>query len=146
MKKTLIYITLIIVVAGGYFSYEQLRKIYPFYIQLTQDRVGVKVDLQNLEQKNAHFVGSDKCIECHKENHSAWSHSRHPKMIQDPRKNPSVVVADFSKLPADANFLLKDAVYTIGGKFKQRFMMEKDFNGSFFNYWKRWQYRILLLL
>ncbi|MDQ7060562.1 MAG: cytochrome c3 family protein [Sulfurimonas sp.] len=51
-------------------------------------------------------------------------------MIQDPVKNPQVVVADFSKLPLDANFLLKDAVYTVGGKFKQRFMMRKDLNGT----------------
>jgi len=130
MKKALIYLTLIIIVVGGYFTYDQVHKIYPFYSQLTQSRVGTKVDLQNPQQRDAHFVGSDKCIECHKEKHSAWSHSQHPKMIQDPRKNPSVVVADFSKLPSDANFLLKDAVYTVGGKFKQRFMMEKDFNGT----------------
>ena len=130
MKKALIYFTLIFIVVGGYFSYDKLHKIYPFYTQLTQDRVGTQVDLQNEEQRDAHFVGSNKCIKCHKDKHSEWSHSQHPKMIQDPRANPSVVVADFSKLPSDANFLLKDAVYTVGGKFKQRYMIEKDFNGT----------------
>jgi len=130
MKKALVYLALIIALLVGYFAYAQLHKVYPFYAQLTQERVGTNVDLQNAAQQKAHFVGSDKCKECHKENHSAWSHSGHPKMIQDPRKNPSAVVADFSKLPSDANFLLKDAVYTIGGKFKQRYMLEKDFNGT----------------
>ena len=73
----------------------------------------------------------------------------HSKMIQDIRKDPSVVVADFSKLPADADFTLKDAVYTIGSKFKQRFMIPATINGKadyrLGNYqWnqetKRWQH------
>ncbi|MBA1437576.1 MAG: hypothetical protein FAF05_01090, partial [Epsilonproteobacteria bacterium] len=56
--------------------------------------------------------------------------SRHPKMIQDITKDSSVVVADFSKLPADADFTLKDAVYTIGGKFKQRYMIPAEINST----------------
>ena len=130
MKKALIYIVLAVVFVGGYFVYDEASKVLPFYEQLTQNRVGTEVDLRNDEQKKAHFVGAKKCAECHEENHKSWSHSRHPKMIQDPNADPSVVVADFSKLPADANFALKDAVYTVGGKFKQRFMMRKDINGS----------------
>lgn len=130
MQKALIYFILVVVLIGGYLSYKEASKILPFYTQLTQERVGTEIDLRADEQKKAHFVGAAKCLECHEDNHKAWSHSRHPKMIQDPQKNPSVVVADFSKLPTDANFALKDAVYTVGGKFKQRFMMRKDINGS----------------
>ena len=130
MKKVLVYIFLIAVFIGGYLVYEEASKVLPFYEQLTKKRVGTHVDLRADDQKQAHFVGAAKCVECHTENHKSWSHSRHPKMIQDPVTNPSVVVADFSKLPADANFALKDAVYTVGGKFKQRFMMRKDINGS----------------
>ena len=130
MKKIFISILLIISIVGGFFAYQEVSKIIPFYFQLTQTRVGTDVDLQNGEQVDSYFVGSSKCIECHEDNHKAWSHSRHPKMIQDPVKDPSVVVADFSKLPSDANFLLKDAVYTVGGKFKQRFMLRKDINGT----------------
>ena len=130
VKKALIYIVLTVIFVGGYFVYEEASKVLPFYEQLTQNRVGTQVDLRDNEQKKAHFVGAQKCAECHEENHKSWSHSRHPKMIQDPNTDPSVVVADFSKLPADANFALKDAVYTVGGKFKQRFMMRKDVNGS----------------
>ena len=121
---------LVLALAGAYVVYEKTAKALPFYGQLTQTRVDNTVDLQCSDQKEAHFVGSSKCVECHKENYTAWHNSRHPKMIQDPRKDPSVVVADFSKLPQDANFALKDAVYTVGGKFKQRFMMRKDINGT----------------
>ena len=107
-----------------------MNKVYPFYKQLTQTHVGTSTDLQPKEQKQAHFVGANKCEECHKEKHSLWKHSRHPNMIQDPNKDPSVVVADFSKLPTNANFTLKDAIYTVGGKFKQRFMLRKEINGT----------------
>jgi hypothetical protein len=115
---------------GGFYIYNKSVKFLPFYSQLTQNRVGTEQNLQPKDQKDATFVGSSTCIECHKENYNSWSHSAHPKMIQDPVKNPSVVVADFSKLPENANFTLKDAVYTVGSKFKQRFMIRKDINGS----------------
>ena len=130
MKKTLIFTLFTILTIGLFLTYSETSKIIPFYSQLTQNRVGTETDLQKYEQKNAHFVGSSKCAECHEDNHKSWSHSRHPKMIQDPIKDPSVVVADFSKLPSDANFLLKDAVYTVGGKFKQRYMIRKDINNT----------------
>ena len=130
MKKLLYSIVIILLIVGGYFAYINMAKLYPFYNQLTQNHVGTDKDLQQREQQKAHFVGAEKCQECHKEKHKEWSHSRHPKMIQDPKKEPSVVVADFSTLPDNANFTLKDAVYTVGGKFKQRFMLRKDKNGT----------------
>lgn len=126
MKKLFIFLALSILVISAYFLYSSTSKFLSFYPQLTKNRVGTELNLQSISQQNAHFVGSSKCIQCHEDNHQSWSHSRHPKMIQDPVKNPEVVVADFSKLPSDANFLLSDAVYTVGGKFKQRFMMRKD--------------------
>ena len=130
MKKGLIIFIVTVVLALGYFAYESLAKIAPFYSQLTKERIGSEVDLQGSAQKESHFVGSDACLKCHEEKHGEWSHSRHPKMIQDVKKDPSVVVADFLKLPADADFTLEDAVYTVGSKFKQRFMMRKDVNGT----------------
>jgi len=130
MKKALASILVLIALVVAFFAYENLQKVYPFYNQLSQEHVGVSVDLQIPDQKEAHFVGAAKCQECHQEKFNDWSHSQHPRMIQDPNKDPSVVVADFSKLPKDANFALKDAIYTVGGKFKQRYMMRKDLNGS----------------
>jgi len=130
LKKLFLFVIVFLILLGGFLFYKKSEKLLPFYSQLTQERVGTEVNLQMLEQKESHFVGSSKCLECHEKNHKSWSHSRHPKMIQDPVKNPQIVVADFSKLPSDANFALKDAVYTVGGKFKQRFMMRKDLNGT----------------
>jgi cytochrome c554/c'-like protein len=125
-----VFVAVTVILAGGYIAYKNAAKVFPFYEQLTQNRVGSAADLQNNDQKEAHFVGASSCVECHKENHKAWSHSRHPKMIQTIGTDPSVVVADFSTLPSDANFALKDAVYTVGSKFKQRYMMRKDINGT----------------
>ncbi len=130
MKKILYYIVGVVFVVLGYFAYMNGSKIYPYYEQLTQDRVGVGVDLQSADQHDAEFVGSSTCKECHSENYNSWKHSAHPRMIQDIKKDPSVVVADFSLLPDDANFALKDAIYTVGSKFKQRYMIRKDLNGS----------------
>ncbi len=105
-----------------------LPKITPYYTQLTQPRVGLNLDLQPQAQKRANFIGSIKCQECHEENYSNWKHSMHSKMIQDIKKDPSVVVADFTKLPNDADFTLAEAVYTIGSKFKQRYMIPATIN------------------
>ena len=125
MKKTILSIALLILIVVLFIVYNETSKILPFYTQLTKERVGTQVNLQSSSQEEAHFVGEAKCLECHKDQHQSWSHSRHPKMIQDLVKNPSVV-ADFSTLPKDANFKKEDAVYAVGGKFKQRFMIRKD--------------------
>jgi len=130
MKKYIIYVMVFLLGVAGYIAYDKAAKIIPFYEQLTQPHVGTAVDLQVLAQKDASFVGSAKCKECHKKNYEQWSHSKHSRMIQDIKKDPSVVVADFLKLPSDADFNLSDAVYTVGGKFKQRFMMRKDRDGK----------------
>ncbi len=130
MKKILALVVIVGLGGTGYYFYKKDGKILPYWKQLTQPHVGVEADLQSPQQKDAYFVGSAKCQECHKEKYDAWSHSRHPKMIQDVKKDPSAIVGDFSKLPKDANFNLKDVVYTIGGKFKQRYMLAKDFNGT----------------
>ena len=124
-------------------------KIAPYYKQLTQTREGVNVDLQPHAQKKARFVGSAECRKCHEEKFHDWKASMHSKMIQDVRKNPDVVVADFSKLPEDADFRLDEVVYTIGGKFKQRYMIptvidgKKDFrlgNYQWNTQTRRWQH------
>ncbi len=126
MKKNLLFIFILLLLLAWFFQ----PKILPYYAQLTQERVGLNVDLEPKAQKNAHFVGSDKCKKCHQEEHKAWSASMHSKMIQNIQKDASVVVADFSKLPHDADFTLKEALYTIGSKFKQRYMIPTKLNGK----------------
>jgi len=130
MRKKIRYTLIILLLIVAFVAFNKAGKILPFYKQLSQERVGTAVDLQIKDQKDAYFVGSAKCQECHKENFEHWRDSRHPKMIQDIKKDPSVVVANFLKLPSDADFKLEDAVYTVGGKFKQRYMMRKDRNGT----------------
>ena len=127
MKKIIILLTLIFLVLLFWFFQP---KILPYYSQLTKERVGLKLDLQPEAQKSAKFVGSKKCQECHEEEHKAWKGSLHSKMIQTIAEDASVVVADFSKLPKDADFTLKDAIYTIGSKFKQRYMIPATINGK----------------
>ena len=129
MKKTLFWLTLILLIIAA-FIWGNMPKIAPYYKQLTKPRAGLNVDLQPAEQKEASFVGSQKCRECHKEKYHDWKSSMHSKMIQDIRKDPHAVVADFAKLPDDADFTLKEAVYTIGSKFKQRYMIPATINGK----------------
>jgi len=126
MRKLFIGTMVIIAIFLAYIAYSNGSKIYPFYTQLTKERISINKNLQDSAQKEAHFVGAEKCKKCHEDKFNDWSHSGHPKMIRDFRKDPTAVVADFSKLPDDANFKLEDATYTIGGKFKQRFMIRKD--------------------
>ncbi len=130
MKKFLIGVIVAVIFVGGYVGYEKVAKLLPYYEQLTKPRVSLERDLQPDAQTKATYVGSSKCRECHKENYDRWAHSQHPKMIQDIEKDPSCVVADFSKLPEDADFRLQDAVYTIGGKFKQRYMIPAKIDGK----------------
>jgi len=126
MKKILLFIFIILLILAWLLQ----PKILPYYAQLSQERIGLNVDLQPKAQKTAKFVGSDKCQKCHEEEHKAWKGSMHSKMIQEIKANPSVVVADFSKLPLDADFTLKESIYTIGSKFKQRYMIPAKINGK----------------
>lgn len=127
MKKTVLFLVLLLL---GIFAWLNMPKITPYYKQLTKDRMGAHVDMQPQAQKESHFVGSAKCKECHKEQHQDWKKSLHSKMIQDIKANPSVVIADFSKLPENADFTLAQAVYTVGSKFKQRYMIPATINGK----------------
>ena len=128
MKKWFVIIVLLAVVAG--IAWLNKPKILPYYTQLTKPRVGLEVDLQPKEQKGADYVGSLKCKECHKEQYHHWKASMHSKMIQDAKKDPSVIVGDFSKLPKDADFTKEEIRYTIGSKFKQRYMIPAIINGK----------------
>lgn len=129
MKKILLIILLLLVLIATIIWFN-LPKITPYYTQLTKPRIGLNLDTQPQAQKESHFVGSHKCKECHQDEHQHWQNSLHSKMIQDIKKNPNVVVADFSKLPEDADFTLAEAVYTIGSKFKQRYMIPDTINGK----------------
>lgn len=125
-------LTILIVIGGisGFMLYKKYGKIMPYMDQLTKEQVGENVNLQPDTQKDAHYVGSQNCKKCHENQFNDWKDSYHTKMIQDVKSNPNVLVGDFTTLPSDANFKKDEIVYTIGSKFKQRYMMATDFNGS----------------
>ena len=130
MKKVLFLLSLFLLLVIATIIWFNLPKLTPYYTQLTKPRVGLSLDLQPREQKTAAFAGSEKCRKCHKENYHNWKNSIHSKMIRDIKKDPSAVVADFRKLPDDADFTLAEAVYSIGSKFEQNYMIPAKINGK----------------
>ena len=121
-------LTIMIGCVAIYFS--SVRQLFVYLPQVTKERVGTYINLQPEAQKGAQYVGSITCAECHEDIYNKQSASMHTKMIQDVRKDPSVIVGDFATLPKDADFELKNVVYTIGSKFKQRYMLRKDRDGK----------------
>ena len=129
MKKVLVALLLLVIIIVTIIWFN-LPKITPYYTQLTKPRVGLNLDMQPKAQKGSHFVGSQKCKECHKENYHAWKSSLHSKMIQNIKENPDAIIADFTRLPEDADFTLKEAIYSVGSKFKQRYMIPAVIDGK----------------
>ena len=97
-------ICIVLVVAGTVlFNKSPLNSAVKYYNQVTMERVRSDVDLQPIKQKGATYVGSKACAECHQEIFEVQHNSMHPKMIQDVKADPSVIVADFTTLPEDAS-------------------------------------------
>ncbi len=120
-------IGLVLIVVGLIvFEKSPLKNMIKYYEQVTKERIPRSANVQPAAQTNAVYVGSKTCAECHRDVYNVQHNSMHPKMIQDVKADPSVVVADFSTLPEDASFSKEQIVYTIGSKFKQRFMIRKD--------------------
>lgn len=130
-KKLAIFALILVVILSGIglYAFKKYGKIVPYMGQLTKEKVPENADIQPASQKGATYVGSQKCQECHKEQHRDWSGSYHTKMIQDVRQKPDAIVGDFSTLPPEATFKKDEVVYTIGTKFKQRYMMEREIEG-----------------
>lgn len=75
------------------------------------------------------YVGSQTCKSCHNDKYSGWEKTLHTKMIQDAKANPEVIIGDFSKEGEPlsmAGVSKEDIKYTIGSKWKQRYVIEKD--------------------
>jgi len=133
-KSKIVLIPLIFIAAlvlgSTVIYYSSIKQLLFFLPQITKERVGSFTNLQPGTQAGSQYVGSSKCAECHQKVYDIQSVSMHTKMIQDVKKNPAVIVGDFSALPADADFVLADIVYTVGSKFKQRYMLRKDRDGK----------------
>ena len=75
------------------------------------------------------YVGSDKCAACHPAIYNSWSATLHTKMILDPAKDSTAILADFDKLSSnvitDTKLLYKktDVVLTMGWRYRQRYIL-----------------------
>ena len=125
-----LYCLLIVAASAWAFWNSPIKNAVHYYGQVTQERSRSDVDQQPTLQKDAHYVGSKVCADCHDEIYQVQHASMHPKMIQDVKADPAAIIADFATLPADASFSRADVVYTIGSKFKQRYMLRKDTPGK----------------
>ncbi len=67
---------------------------------------------------SANVVGSETCKTCHAQQYADWQTTWHSKALQDPKKDPKVVVAD---LTMTTTVKIADVVYTQGGLWKQRY-------------------------
>ena len=93
------------------------------------------------------FVGSGKCKECHQKQYYSWRTTMHSRMTQDAQRNKRALVVELDektiredlaklekklKVPSDQMYIPKpeEIKYTIGSKWKQRFIVEK--NGTLF--------------
>ncbi|RUM67328.1 MAG: hypothetical protein DSZ05_02820, partial [Sulfurospirillum sp.] len=83
MRRLLVLLILLMIVAALGWIFKP--KITPYYAQLTKPHVGLATDLQPPSQKDATYIGSQKCKKCHKDNYHDWKNSMHSKMIQDIR-------------------------------------------------------------
>ncbi|SJZ83406.1 multiheme c-type cytochrome [Selenihalanaerobacter shriftii] len=70
------------------------------------------------------YVGSETCKTCHSSKYKEWKGSRHSQMIRKAKEEN--IVGNFTSDDADLTFDKDDAVYVIGGKWKQRYITKKD--------------------
>lgn len=101
-----------------------------------------ELDFKKLTSQPKAYVGSNTCKQCHLEHYDSWKMTMHSRMTQDAQKNRSAIVApidpkrireDFAKLgdklkaPLDSIYIptVDQVKYTIGGQWKQRYVVEK---------------------
>jgi predicted CXXCH cytochrome family protein len=72
-------------------------------------------------QQKAQFVGSEACKSCHTSAYNGWKQTRMANVVQDPKKNPKAVVADFTHADPLVNFSLDEIAFVYGSRWKQRF-------------------------
>jgi len=78
-------------------------------------------------QIGASYSGSELCRFCHPTQHRGWAQSGHARMVVDAKRFPEAVISDFS-LPGNpfevaTEFGPDDVILTIGGKWKQRYVV-----------------------
>lgn len=72
---------------------------------------------------NTEYVGSQRCLSCHFDEHNEWFSSLHSKMMRK-LSTPGVLEADFNVV--GVAFDPEQAVWAIGSKWEQQFMGVQD--------------------
>jgi hypothetical protein len=88
------------------------------------------------------FAGSEACKKCHATEFTSWMGANHSKMVR--KQEDGILKAVVEKWATDgansgpttgnvtgAAFVMKDVVYVIGSKWKQRFLVKDDTTGGF---------------
>lgn len=91
------------------------------------------------EHPAANYIGSDRCAGCHEETYGSWQHTLHANFIQDATADPSVILGDFNRIDPDLTFTTADVQYTIGSKWKQRYITKTD-DGNFYILPAQWNF------
>lgn len=81
-------------------------------------------------QPAENYIGSDRCAGCHEDNYGSWQHTLHANLVQDATADPAVILGDFTQVDADLTFATSDVQYTIGSKWKQRYITQGE-DGNF---------------
>lgn len=75
------------------------------------------------------YIGSSQCAACHADQYDGWEDNLHRRMVQDADK-PGVIKGDFSKegnpFEVAEGYSKDDIQYTIGSKWKQRYVVPED--------------------
>lgn len=99
-------------------------------------------ELDNLLEKPKIYVGSNRCKECHQKQYYSWRTTMHSRMTQNVQQNRNALIVELDekrirndlaklgkklKVPADKIYIpkIEEIKYTIGSKWKQRFIVEK---------------------
>jgi predicted CXXCH cytochrome family protein len=78
-----------------------------------------------LSPKPNAYVGSAACQDCHDSIYTRWQKTVMANVVQDPKKRPQAILADFSTPNKLVTFTSKDVDLTYGSKWKQRYFKKQ---------------------
>jgi hypothetical protein len=82
----------------------------------------------------ASYLGSEGCKPCHEKKYDGWKRTFHSTVVQDAKKDPSVILGDFTQ--TGIGFTKEDVEFTIGKHWNQRYM--KKFSDDYYILPKLW--------
>jgi predicted CXXCH cytochrome family protein len=73
----------------------------------------------------AHFVGSEKCRQCHEKVYDGWKQTRMANVVRDPKNHPETVLGDFAHPDPNRSFDLNQVAFVYGSRWKQRYFAKR---------------------